>query len=219
MVRMSRHWPLFDLCIRTPRLELRLPTEALLDDIVDTALDGVHDPAYMPFKFPWTDAPRDELPYKTLSYHWQKLGSFSIENWSLNLAVVFDGKGIGIQEVAAKDFLRVREVMTGSWIGRRHQGQGIGSEMRAAVLHFAFESLGADYANSGAWSDNERSLGVSRKWGYQDNGVRRAVRRDELAEEQLLRLSRADWKAHRSDVEIQVDGFDDCRPLFGLEAK
>lgn len=217
MVRMSRHWPLFKLRIRTSRLELRLPTEALLDDIVDTVLDGVHDPAYMPFKFPWTDAPRDELVYNTLSYHWQKLASFSVESWALNLAVVVDGKGIGIQEVAANDFLRVREVMTGSWIGRAHQGQGVGSEMRAAVLHFAFECLGAEFANSGAWSDNERSLAVSRKCGYGENGVRRAVRRDELAEEQLLRLSRADWQAHRSDLDIQVEGFD--ASLFGLEAK
>ncbi|HYJ67193.1 MAG TPA: hypothetical protein VEX15_05965 [Nocardioidaceae bacterium] len=46
---MSRHWPLFDLRIRTPRLDLRLPTEALLDDLIDTALDGVHEPSEMPF--------------------------------------------------------------------------------------------------------------------------------------------------------------------------
>jgi len=41
---MSRHWPLFDLRITAPRLQLRLPTEDLIDQLIDTILDGVHDP-------------------------------------------------------------------------------------------------------------------------------------------------------------------------------
>jgi hypothetical protein len=70
---MSRHWPLFDLRIRTPRLELRLPTDALLDDLIDVALNGVHDPKDMPFTVAWTDVPRDELPFNTLQFYWGQL--------------------------------------------------------------------------------------------------------------------------------------------------
>ena len=56
----------------------------------------------------------------------------------------------------------MRSVATGSWLGLRHQGHGIGKEMRAAVLHFAFAGLGAIEALSGAWDDNKPSLGVER---------------------------------------------------------
>ncbi len=212
---MSRHWPLFDLRIRTPRLELRLPTEELLDRMVDVILDGVHDPAYMPFLMPWTDAPREELPYRSLAYHWSKLASFSVDSWALNLAVIFDDTMVGIQEVSAENFPARREIGTGSWIGQRYQGQGIGTEMRAAALHFGFTGLGADYANSEAFVDNKQSLGVSRKLGYQKNGVRRVQRRNEVVEEVALRLTRERWEA-QPRPEVTIEGLDQCLPFFGL---
>ena len=48
-------WPLFDLVVRTPRLELRLPREEEFAAIVDLVDAGIHDPATMPFFVPWTD--------------------------------------------------------------------------------------------------------------------------------------------------------------------
>ncbi|MBY8854139.1 GNAT family N-acetyltransferase, partial [Saccharothrix sp. MB29] len=60
----------------------------------------------------------------------------------------------------------LREVDTGSWLGLEHQGKGCGTEMRAAVLLFAFDHLGALAARSSAFDDNLPSHGVSRKLGY-----------------------------------------------------
>jgi RimJ/RimL family protein N-acetyltransferase len=212
---MSRHWPLFALRIRTPRLELRLPNQELLDDLIDVALDGVHDPSEMPFAVTWTDAPRDELPLNTLQFHWGQLASFRRDDWSLGFVVLVDGAVVGTQGIGAARFPVLRQVGTGSWIGLRHQGQGIGTEMRAAILHFAFDSLQAAYAVSGAWTDNVASLAVSRKLGYRENGRTRMVRRDAPAEQINLRLSRDEWEPHRRD-DIEVDGFDRCRVAFGL---
>jgi RimJ/RimL family protein N-acetyltransferase len=212
---MSRHWPLFDLRIRTPRLELRLPTEALLDDLIDAALDGVHEPSAMPFEVPWTDAPRDELPFNTLQFHWSQLAGFGRDDWHLAFVVLVDGAVVGVQGIGATRFPVLRQVGTGSWIGLRHQGQGIGTEMRTAILQFAFDSLGATYAISGAWTDNAASLAVSRKLGYRENGRTRKVRRDAVAEQIELRLSRDEWEPHRRD-DIEVEGFDRCRVQFGL---
>jgi RimJ/RimL family protein N-acetyltransferase len=212
---MSRHWPLFDLRIRTPRLQLRLPTEALLDDLIDVALDGVHDPSEMPFEVTWTDAPRDELPFNTLQFYWGQLAAFHRDDWSLGFVVLVDGAVVGVQGIGAERFPVLRQVGTGSWIGLRHQGQGIGTEMRAAILQFAFDSLGAAYAVSGAWTDNAGSLAVSRKLGYRENGRTRKVRRDAAAEQINLRLSREEWAPNRRD-DIEVEGFDRCREQFGL---
>jgi len=57
----SRYWPFFDLCLRTSRLVLRLPTDGELEGVAHLAAGGIHDPAVMPFAVPWTDAPPGEL--------------------------------------------------------------------------------------------------------------------------------------------------------------
>jgi RimJ/RimL family protein N-acetyltransferase len=212
---MSRHWPLFDLRIKTPRLQLRLPTEELCDQLIDTILEGVHNPDRMPFSVPWTRAPREELPFNTLSHIWQELARFKQDDWRLPLAVVIDGMAVGVQALTAKDFRITREVQSGSWLGLRYQGQGYGTEMRSAALYFAFTELGAEVATSVSFVDNPASIAVSRRNGYQDNGVDRAAREGAMVEQPRLRLTRDDWQRHRA-VEVRVDGFDRCRPLFGL---
>ncbi len=117
----------------------------------------------MPFKVAWTDAPRDQLPLNTLQFFW--LADFRSDFWQLPFAVLYNGRAVGTQTRTAEDFVLLREVSTGTWLGRVFQGKGIGTEMRAAVLHLAFEGLGAEYANSGAFVDNLQSHGVSRKLG------------------------------------------------------
>ena len=62
MLSLTDVWPLFGLEIRTPRLVLRLVRDEDLPGLIEAALAGVHDPAVMPFSFPWTDAPSEELP-------------------------------------------------------------------------------------------------------------------------------------------------------------
>lgn len=212
---LSQHWPLFDLRLRTPRLELCVPSLEQLAELADLAADGVHDPAFMPFLQPWTDQPPEQRARGTMQYHWGQWAGWSPERWNLELVVVRDGRVVGAQGVGGKDFAVVREVVTGSWLGRKYQGEGIGTEMRAAVLHLAFAGLGAQVASSGAFTDNAPSLGVSRKLGYVENGISRLLRRGEPAEQVGLRLDRADWgRGRRTPVEI--DGLAPCLPMFGL---
>jgi len=45
-----------------------------------------------------------------------------------------------------------------------------GTEMRAAVLHLAFDGLGAREAHSASFEDNPASQRVSLANGYQSNG-------------------------------------------------
>lgn len=47
--------PLYDLRLRTPRLELRLGSRAELEALGDVARAGIHPPG-QPFAVPWTDA-------------------------------------------------------------------------------------------------------------------------------------------------------------------
>src|SRR4051812_31053178 len=160
---LADHWPLYRLRLRTPRLELRLPDPDDLGALAGQAAAGVHDPAVQPFIVPWTEADPATVARNAIQWHWATLGRWSAESWSLPLVVVAEGAVIGTQDVGAQHFARLREVHTGSWLGRAHHGRGYGTEMRAAVLHLAFAGLGAESATSEAFADNHASYGVSMK--------------------------------------------------------
>jgi RimJ/RimL family protein N-acetyltransferase len=209
------HWPLYGLRLRTPRLELRLPALEELDALGQAAADGVHDPQAMPFHVPWTDLPPAERARSVLQHHWQRLGSWTPGDWNLQLAVFLGGVVVGTQIVGAVDFAIKREIYTGSWLGQRYHGQGIGTEMRAAVLHLGFSGLNAESAVSGAHTSNAASCAVSRKLGYQPNGIFRTRVRDELGYELRFVLDRERWQQH-SVTEVDIAGLRPCLPLFGL---
>jgi RimJ/RimL family protein N-acetyltransferase len=136
-------WPLFDLRITTPRLEIRLPTDDDLVVLAELASQGVHDPATMPFLIPWTDQASPALERGILQWGWEHRAAWTSAEWSFNGVVVVDGEIVGVQDLKATSFSVLRTVATGSWLGHAHQGRGIGTEMRTAILHLAFEGLGA----------------------------------------------------------------------------
>ena len=210
----SSFWPLADLRLRTPLLELRWPSQADLDALAGLAADGVHDPAVQPFGVAWTDVGPAERARSVLQYHWGRWAAWTPADWRL-VAVVRDGTVVGTHGVSGTDFAVRREVATGSWLGRAFQGQGIGTQMRAAVLALAFEGLDARYACSDAFEDNAASLGVSRKLGYADDGIQLLSVQGRPAVSRRLRLDRAAWQAARS-VPVEVTGLEPCLPDFGL---
>jgi RimJ/RimL family protein N-acetyltransferase len=210
------YWPLQGLRLTTPRLELRLPTDVELGELAFLAEQGIHDAAEMPFLVPWTDLPLPELGRSVLQWAWRLKATWTPASWSLPLAVFLDGRAIGVQDLRAAEFAVLREVATGSWLGREHQGHGLGTEMRAAALHLAFDGLAAEYATSGAREGNAASHRVSTKLGYVDDGIERHVVRDQPVAFRRLRLSRAAWLAHRT-TPVTIEGLEPCRSLFGLE--
>ncbi|MFD4590859.1 GNAT family N-acetyltransferase [Streptomyces rubiginosohelvolus] len=210
-----RHWPLYGLRLRTPRLELRLPGPGLLDELASVAAHGVHDPDRMPFSVAWTDGKPDEVARAVFQHVLGTVAGWSVRDWTLSLAVLHEGEVVGRQDLMGRDFAVRRQVETGSWLGLAHQGQGLGTEMRAAALHLAFAGLGARYAVSAAMTDNLRSLGVSRRLGYVDDGLDTDVVRGAPVMLRRLRLDRARWEAHRS-VDVSVEGLDACREQFGV---
>jgi RimJ/RimL family protein N-acetyltransferase len=207
-------WPLFDLCIRTPRLEIHLPSDEdlfRLNELVDL---GIHDPSTMPFGIPWTDTTVPRRHQESLKWWWSARANWKPESWTFTGAVFVDGAPVGVQDLMAKDFARLRTVETGSWLGRQYQGQGLGKEMRAAILHLAFEGLGAIEARSGAFHDNRASLATSRSLGYVDNGDRLMMRRDRPDRMIDLKVDRTTWTSQRRD-DITIEHLEACLEMFG----
>jgi RimJ/RimL family protein N-acetyltransferase len=207
-------WPLFDLRVRTPRLELRLPTDDDLEAMVATALRGIHPPDEMPFSVPWTRAISPAFERAFLQYHWGQRAGWEPDGWSLNLGTFRDGEAIGSQTVEAKSFGLLRVVDTGSWLGEAFQGQGYGKEMRAAVLHLAFGGLAAEVAQTAATQENAASLGVTRSLGYEPNGVRYEAIEGRRRLMRHFRLTRERW-LERRPFEAEIEGLDGCLELFG----
>jgi RimJ/RimL family protein N-acetyltransferase len=210
------HWPLFGLRIRTDRLELRVPTDDDLLELLAVARAGVHSPSTMPFLVPWTDQASPELERSFLQYHWGRRARWSAASWDLNFAVVIDGKIVGSQGIAASNFDILRTIETGSWLGLEFQGQGIGKAMRAAAVTFAFEYLGAERITSSAFLDNLASQRVSAATGYEANGTNTVVRRGLAAEQLRFVLTKQSWESNEVRAPSTVEGFESCRSQFGL---
>jgi RimJ/RimL family protein N-acetyltransferase len=210
-------WPIVGVRIRTPRLELRPVDGEHAVRVAALAADGIHDAASMPFLVPWTDVAPPEQQRESLRHFWSTWSTFRVDSWSLPLAVIEGGEVVGVQAVhRAEHFPQVRTAETGSWLGRRFQGRGIGTEMREAVLHLLFAGLDAREALSGAFVDNPASIAVSRKLGNLDNGTRWVLRRDAPAEQLLFRLPREHWLERRRD-DIAIEGLDArCLSFLGL---
>lgn len=210
-------WPLAALRLTTDRLELRPDDDLGLAELANLAAAGVHPPEAMPFSTPWTDGTPEEVARSTLQYHWRCRGNLTPRGWTVNFVVRADGRVVGTQGVSATDFGALRTVRTGSWLGLAYQGRGIGIEMRRAVLAWAFE-LGAEVAQSAAFDDNPASIAVSRRIGYQDDGVDVVLRRGRPAELRRFRLTATAWKnAGGAPAGFRAEGVAACRPLLGAD--
>jgi RimJ/RimL family protein N-acetyltransferase len=121
-----------------------------------------------------------------------------------------------MQDMTGVDFVRLRTVNSFSWLGLRHQRRGIGREMRAAIVHLAFEGLGALRAESDAFDDNARSRGVSESLGYEENGTMLAPRPSGASLMRRYLLTREKWLASGRRDDIEIEGLAACLSLIGL---
>ncbi|TYB63860.1 GNAT family N-acetyltransferase [Nonomuraea sp. PA05] len=211
---LTELWPTYGLTIRTPRLELRLPREDEAAALARLAGEGVHRADERPFLTPWTDGGPGERVRSVLRGHWSRLAEWDVADWRLGLGVFLDGEPLGMVTLRARDFRVVREVTTFSWLGLRHHGKGYGTEARTGVLALAFDHLGARAARTEVFQDNHASQGVSRKLGYEHDGVSVDARGEEAVVSDRLRLTRERW-AGQERPPVRVEGLAGCRSLFG----
>jgi RimJ/RimL family protein N-acetyltransferase len=122
-----------------------------------------------------------------------------------------------VQELWADNFPTLREVATGSWLGLKHHGRGIGTDMRSAVLHLAFAGLGAEQARTASFVNNPAPLAISRKLGYQPDGITRDVLHGQAVVSERLRLTRKYWES-RKRPEVTISGLEPCLSQFGVNS-
>lgn len=215
---MSHAYPPLDLAIRTPLVELCGATDELLEALVPVIRAGVYDTrAPLPFDDPmsfYEDSPVRE--WRWLQAIWAGRSRVDADEWwRLYFVVRIDGVPVGMQDLIGVSFRSTRAVATFSWLARQYQGRGLGREMRAAVLHLAFDGLGSERAESVAFHDNHASNRVSQSLGYEPNGTSWATRKGVAAPMNRYVLTRERWSSHRRD-DIVVSGLEPCLAVLGL---
>lgn len=214
MNELSAIWPTFGLTLTTPRLVLRPIQDADIPAAVGAALSGIHSPGKSPFSNPWTELPADEMGANMARWYWRCRAGMTPESWTLLLGIWHNGDFIGCQDVEAKDFASLKTVSTGSWLKKRAQGQGLGKEMRAAALSYAFDYLNAEVATSEAAIWNKQSLGVSASLGYEPNGSYRDQWGTDVVEVQRVRLTSGSFA--RPSWKLKVEGHEAAARFLGL---
>jgi RimJ/RimL family protein N-acetyltransferase len=211
-------YPPLDVRVATPRLELRGATDDLLERLAPLVRSGKASDDPPPYDDPfWAYEPDPELRvHQWLRGVWRGRGNVKPEFWRLAFAVIVDDEPIGMQDLIGDGFATFGTVETFSWLSSDIRQRGIGTEMRSAILHLAFEGLGAKEAHSEANVDNAGSNGVSERLGYERNGTAWATCLGQPVRGQRWRLERQIWAARRRD-DIVLTGLDGCRTALGLE--
>ena len=206
--------PLLALRVTAGPVELRGITDDLLGPIADLALD-IHDPDFMPFFGPWSLTAAPDMPRVVAQYYWGLRSAFSPAKWSADFAVFYEGELVGVQGFATTGYLILRTGETGSWLGRRFQGKGIGTAMRQVICAFLIDHVDARRITSAAFADNPASLAVSRKTGYTDNGSEPFNRMGKPATLRRIVLEPANLVRYRH--ELTVEGAPAFRTSIGLD--
>lgn len=215
---MDDLWPLAGLRVRSGDLELRYMDDADVHALARLAADGVHAPEAMPFTVPWTRGTPTEVGRSVLTYQWGARVSVSRDAWNLELAVVRDGEVLGTQALMATAFPVTRTAETGSWLGLRHHGQGVGTRMRLMILHLLFEGFDGLRATTSAFDDNAPSNGVTRRIGYAENGIDVLDREGSAVTSRRYVLDRAAWDARPAELRpvVELDGVPGARVQLGI---
>ncbi|MET9273278.1 GNAT family protein [Kribbella sp. NPDC003557] len=210
-------YPLLDVRVSTPRLELCGATDALLDHLAPVVRAGKMHAEPAPYDDPisFYEPDPDQRVAKWLRAIWRGRGTVDADGWRLYFVAVVDGEPVGMQDVRGVSFATFGTVTSFSWLSADHRGRGLGREMRTAMLHLAFDGLGAKEATSDAFVDNHGSNAISRSLGYQPDGVDWATRQGEPALLNRWRLTRATWEQHRRD-DIQLHNLEACRAYLPL---
>ena len=207
------YWPLYDLQVKSQDLTLRLPSDNDIGEIIKLAKRGVHEAGYQPFCSAWTDLEEPEFSLGIAQHHWMNRAQLKPDNWDLSFVVLLEDQVIGTQSLRSENFDKLKTVETGSWLGKEFQGRGFGTEMRKAILFFAFDVLGAEYAKSDARADNYSSNSVSKKIGYKENGYDMHIFGAEIVRRNQYLLEAERWR--ENDVSnVTVSGFESCRRML-----
>ncbi|MFT3889845.1 MAG: GNAT family protein [Arachnia sp.] len=209
-------YPPFGVAISCGDVDLRALTPNDVPALLDLAVEGVAHPGRpYPFVSNWALLEPHLLRRNSAQFYFSQWASLNPSAWTLLMVVRHRGEIVGCQDLMTQDFPVRRVAHTGSWLGLKHQGKGIGTTMRQAACAFAFDALGADECRTEAYADNPASQRVSEKVGYERFDACPVNRLGERAVEMRFRLTPE--RLNRPEQPVSFHGVGPFREFIGLD--
>ena len=201
---LAELYPPLGLRIAAGELTLRLLRDADLPAYTELISSRLFADEEAPHVFAWWNREPAVRQRESLQFVWSGRAAIGPEKWTLQFGVFEGDRLIGAQDLSAESFAKLRVVNSGSYLRLDAQGRGVGTLMRQMILVLAFDHLGAVRAESGAILGNEQSLAVSRKCGYELDGIQVTTNGDQRVELQRVAVTPATFL--RPETEVVVTG-------------
>lgn len=164
-----------------------------------------------------------ERKLSMLQHVWKNLAQLTPKNWTVSLGVWINDPDetsgellVGVQTMRAQNFSTLRTISSGSWLGIRYQGYGVGKLARAGMLGLAFIELGAQFARTSWAIDNVASNKVSTALGYVPNGIDQMITPEgHKVDRQHAILSEERFWQYQKNYTYTFSGVDQTLPLLG----
>ncbi len=98
------------------------------------------------------------------------------ENQGLNPAIIVDGAIAGNAGLVRVEW-RDERAAIGYWLAEEYQGRGVMTAAVAAVIDYAFDTLGLYRLELEAAVDNARSRAIAERLGFTAEGIRRGAQK------------------------------------------
>ncbi len=132
-----------------------------------------------------------------VKYCKEQNGKSPRENYELGITLKGDDRVIGMIGLTHVDQFQSKGEI-GYWLGESHWRKGIMSEALEAIIKFAFDELNLGRIDISAFTLNEASNSLIKRFGFNFEGTRikyhRAKSTGEIADTHVYGLLREDWK-------------------------
>ncbi len=185
---------LYEITIKTPKLELRLPNSSDAEELAQVLTNGIqkeNEPHFMEENL-YGKSVEDNTKWLR-EFIGKSIKEWNKEDWHIPFAVFYKGKVIGLVTMFSHNFPITQGYGISYWIGLQYQGHGLGTEAFQALLFFGFVGLGAQEAYAGAYSDNIPSLHLMEKLGFVFNGEYWMARQGKAIKDRRMRLPKENW--------------------------
>lgn len=166
VMELNGKWPASGIIHTEENVTLAWIDDGLLGELAGLAAEGIFSQPYPSYAFPWAKGDAETIRRNVVEYQRGVRTTCGPEEWRLECAVIVDKQPAGVVGIGASEWRTRKAAVSGSWLGRRYQGRGIGFTAARGLLRVYFDELGGDEARRVVYPENVASLRVGEKLAY-----------------------------------------------------
>lgn len=165
-MQLNGRWPEKGIIHTEGIVTLTWIDDELLGELAELAAEGIFPQPYPSYAFGWARGDAETVWGNVIEYQRGVRTTCGPEEWRLECAVIVDKQPVGVVGIGAREWGERKVAVSGSWLGRRYQGRGIGFAAARGLLRVYFDQLGGQEARRLVYPENTASLRVGEKLGY-----------------------------------------------------